>query len=52
LYDAVHGILVILGDGGFTTSGFNFDAKVRRESTDFEDLFLGHIGAMDTFPTA
>ena len=29
--------------------GFNFDAKVRRESVDLEDLFLGHVGAMDSF---
>jgi len=27
----------------------NFDCKVRRESTDVEDIFLGHIGAMDCF---
>lgn len=30
----------------------NFDAKVRRESTDVEDLFIAHIGAMDTFALA
>ncbi|MDR1827930.1 MAG: xylose isomerase [Methylobacteriaceae bacterium] len=33
--------------GGFTTGGFNFDAKVRRQSTCRYDLFHGHIGAMD-----
>ncbi|HZJ66424.1 MAG TPA: xylose isomerase [Kofleriaceae bacterium] len=33
--------------GGFTTGGFNFDAKVRRQSIDAVDLFHGHIGAMD-----
>lgn len=38
----------ILKAGGFTTGGLNFDAKVRRQSTDKYDLFLGHIGAMDT----
>ncbi|KPC52177.1 xylose isomerase [Amantichitinum ursilacus] len=37
----------ILKGGGFTTGGFNFDSKVRRQSSDLEDLFLGHIGAMD-----
>lgn len=49
LYDAVRGLVVVLQAGGFKTGGFNFDAKVRRESTDSEDLFIGHIGAMDTF---
>ena len=39
----------ILQGGGFTTGGLNFDAKVRRESIDAEDLFHAHIGAMDAF---
>nr|VUD25417.1 xylose isomerase [Salmonella sp. NCTC 7297] len=34
----------ILKAGGFTTGGLNFDAKVRRQSTDKYDLFYGHIG--------
>ncbi|GAL04507.1 xylose isomerase [Photobacterium aphoticum] len=38
----------ILKAGGFTTGGFNFDARVRRPSIDAEDLFYGHIGGMDT----
>lgn len=33
--------------GGFTTGGLNFDAKVRRQSIDPQDLFIGHVGAMD-----
>jgi xylose isomerase len=33
--------------GGFKTGGFNFDSKVRRQSIDPEDLFYGHIGAID-----
>jgi xylose isomerase len=37
----------IVRGGGFTTGGFNFDAKVRRQSIDPVDLFHGHIGAMD-----
>lgn len=49
LYDAVGAMLVVLADGGFDTGGLNFDAKVRRESIDMEDIFLGHIGGMDTF---
>lgn len=39
----------IIKMGGFTTGGLNFDAKVRRESTSLEDLFIAHIGSMDTF---
>ncbi|MEO3434282.1 xylose isomerase [Inquilinus sp. CAU 1745] len=38
----------ILNAGGFTTGGFNFDAKIRRQSIDPEDLFYAHIGGMDT----
>lgn len=40
-------LYTILQAGGFTTGGLNFDAKVRRQSIDAEDLFHGHIGAMD-----
>ncbi len=49
VYDVVEAMLVILSSGGFKHGGINFDAKVRRNSTDNEDLFIGHIGAMDTF---
>jgi xylose isomerase len=38
----------ILRGGGFTTGGFNFDTKLRRQSLDRTDLFHGHIGAIDT----
>ena len=38
----------ILKTGGFTTGGFNFDTKLRRQSVDAADLFHGHIGAIDT----
>lgn len=37
----------VLKAGGFTTGGTNFDAKLRRQSLDPEDLVLAHIGAMD-----
>ncbi len=37
----------ILKAGGFTTGGTNFDAKLRRQSLDAEDLILGHVGGMD-----
>ena len=42
----------ILGGGGFTTGGFNFDAKLRRQSTDRTDLFHAHIGGIDTLARA
>jgi xylose isomerase len=40
-------LYLILQSGGFTTGGINFDAKVRRQSIDAEDLFHGHVGAID-----
>ena len=49
LYDCVHGMMVVLEAGGIGPGGFNFDAKVRRESTDPNDLFIAHIGGMDSF---
>lgn len=49
LYDAVHAMLVVLDGGGLGSGGLNFDAKVRRESVDLDDIFIGHIGGMDTF---
>jgi xylose isomerase len=45
-------MMVILQSGGFTTGGINFDAKIRRNSTDIEDLFIAHISGMDTFARA
>jgi len=38
----------VIEQGGLAPGGLNFDAKVRRESTDIEDLFIGHINGMDT----
>ncbi len=38
----------ILKGGGFTTGGMNFDAKLRRQSLDPEDLIAAHVGGMDT----
>lgn len=37
----------VLRAGGFTTGGTNFDAKIRRQSLEPEDLILAHVGAMD-----
>ena len=45
-------MLVILQAGGFKGGGINFDAKIRRNSTDAEDLFHAHIGGMDAFARA
>jgi xylose isomerase len=42
----------ILVAGGFTTGGINFDTKLRRQSVARDDLFYGHIGAMDTLARA
>jgi xylose isomerase len=40
-------IYYILKGGGFTTGGFNFDAKLRRQSLDPEDLIAAHVGGID-----
>jgi len=45
-------MLVILEAGGLAGGGINFDAKIRRNSTDPEDLFYAHIGGMDVFARA
>ena len=37
----------IVRGGGFTDGGSNFDAKLRRNSTDPEDIFIAHISGMD-----
>ncbi|XP_058113805.1 xylose isomerase-like isoform X1 [Magnolia sinica] len=41
-------MLSVVRNGGLAPGGFNFDAKLRRESTDVEDLFISHISGMDT----
>lgn len=45
-------MLVVLEAGGFKGGGVNFDAKIRRNSTDLTDLFYAHIGGMDAFARA
>lgn len=50
--ETVDMMLVLLRSGGFQGGGVNFDAKARRNSTDFVDRFYGHIGGMDTFARA
>ena len=50
--ELVEAMLVILEAGGLKGGGINFDAKIRRNSTDPEDLFHAHIGGMDAFARA
>jgi xylose isomerase len=45
-------MLVFLEAGGLQGGGVNFDAKIRRNSTDLEDVFHAHIGGADTFARA
>lgn len=49
LYDSIHAMMIVLQQGGIAPGGLNFDAKVRRTSSDLEDLFIAHIAGMDTF---
>jgi xylose isomerase len=50
--EIVECMLVILEGGGLQGGGVNFDAKIRRNSTDPADLFYAHIGGMDIFARA
>ena len=52
IYEVTEAMMVILRAGGFKNGGINFDAKIRRNSTDKEDLFVAHISGMDTFARA
>jgi len=52
LNELVEAMLIILEAGGFGGGGINFDAKIRRNSTDPADLFYAHIGGMDSFARA
>lgn len=49
LYELAQAWLVLLPAGGVGQGGVNFDAKIRRNSTDREDLFIAHIAGMDAF---
>ncbi len=48
-FDLAQAWLVILKNGGIGSGGVNFDAKIRRNSVDTEDLFIAHISGMDVF---
>lgn len=45
-------MLSIIKQGGLAPGGLNFDAKLRRDSTDVEDMFHAHIGGIDTWARA
>lgn len=49
LNELTESMLIILEAGGFQGGGINFDAKIRRNSTDAADLFHAHIGGIDNF---
>ncbi|WP_324721708.1 xylose isomerase [Salinimicrobium sp. HB62] len=49
LYEITQAMLIILEGGGLQGGGINFDAKVRRNSTDLEDKFIAHVSGMDVF---
>ncbi|EQD59033.1 xylose isomerase, partial [mine drainage metagenome] len=48
----VPAFVALVEAGGFTHGGFNFDAKLRRQSVDPADLYLAHIGGIDTLARA
>ncbi|WP_298352176.1 xylose isomerase [uncultured Dokdonia sp.] len=52
IQETTEAMLVFLQAGGLQGGGVNFDAKIRRNSTDMEDIFYAHIGGADTFARA
>jgi xylose isomerase len=52
IYELTEAMLVVLEAGGLQGGGINFDAKIRRNSTDVQDLFHAHVGGMDLFARA
>ena len=52
LYELTQAMLVILQGGGMQGGGTNFDAKIRRNSTDLDDLFIAHVAGMDAMARA
>ena len=52
IQETTEAMLVFLEAGGLQGGGINFDAKIRRNSTDIEDIFYAHIGGADTFARA
>ena len=52
IYEVTEAMLEVIQAGGFSNGGINFDAKLRRNSTDMDDIFIAHISGMDTFAHA
>ena len=52
IQETTEAMLVFLNAGGLQGGGINFDAKIRRNSTDIDDVFYAHIGGADTFARA
>jgi len=52
IQEAMEAMLVFMAAGGLQGGGINFDAKIRRNSTDIDDVFHAHIGGADTFARA
>lgn len=52
IQETTEAMLVFLKAGGLQGGGVNFDAKIRRNSTDVDDVFHAHIGGADTFARA
>lgn len=52
IQDVTEAMLIFLKAGGVQGGGINFDAKIRRNSTDLEDIFHAHIGGADVFARA
>jgi len=52
IYETTEAMLVFLQSGGLQGGGINFDAKIRRNSTDVDDIFHAHIGGADNFARA
>ncbi len=51
-YELTQAMMQVIRNGGLGTGGSNFDAKLRRNSTDPEDIFIAHISGMDTMARA
>ena len=51
-YELTQAMLEIIRNGGLGNGGTNFDAKLRRNSTDQEDIFIAHISGMDAMARA
>ncbi len=52
VYETTEAMMIFLKAGGMQGGGVNFDAKIRRNSTDMDDVFHAHIGGADTFARA